>query len=193
MKSAQMGPWNFSVTSRGTSQINWLSDSLPLRQAKKTATFRRSGRKPRPSSLGIGSFSGLSFELPEALKVPLLIACCAALALLLLSLLGWVLLTRSSVRQRDRVYLVPNESFEPSQQAIEQFASTLTRTRKLGVPKASSATRILLESHADGEMSYAVEFPHAAAAAITAGGYPKVAAVQPDPATGRLPTTGGAF
>lgn len=183
--------FEFKVPSGIGSQIKGLSNSSPHRQAGKISTFTASSRKTRLPSVGFAPIFGIPLDVPERYKVTLLVIFSAALALLLLAVVGWVFAQRWGVKKRTRVYLVPNESFDPSPQAIEQFASALMRTRKLGVPKASSATRVLLESHGDGQMSYALEFPSAAAAAISTGGFAKVARVDPDPDTGQFPTADG--
>lgn len=191
MKPPQNSRFLFRFRADSGSELLPRSRANPLGSGGKISTFTVADRKVRPFMVGNAPLGLFDSEIAEEVLhlLPKLIT--AALVLLLLVWIGWMLLLRHSVKHRERIYLVPTETFDPTPETIEKFASSLTRARRIGNPKRASGIRVLLESETDGQMTYALEFPEPARAAVTAGLFPNVARVEPDPEDGRLPKSGG--
>lgn len=101
------------------------------------------------------------------LAVALVIFACGMLA-------ARAVAVRRGLRDRVRFQFVPTPSFDPSDEAIVNFASGLSRSRRAlrGVPDApASAVRVRLDTDRDGRLRHSIEVPaHARAALRTAAG-----------------------
>ena len=128
----------------------------------------------------LASMFGRSLDAVSAVaSSPLLpIAAGATAALTTGLIVARVVLTRSALRRRVRVALVPADTFAPDLEAVLRFAATLSRARRLRdtfVPRAT-AVRIRLDPDEAGQLRYVVELPEHArpALGIAAAGYQPV-------------------
>jgi hypothetical protein len=89
----------------------------------------------------------------------------------LLLLVARAVCTRRGLRNRSTVLLLPAPSFDPSEEAVQRFASGLARTRRVvrGLLDApASAVRVRLDADPKGRLRYTVELPTRARAALAA-------------------------
>jgi hypothetical protein len=103
-----------------------------------------------------------------------------ALGLVVLLVLAGALrlvLTRRSLRGRERLYAVPVDSFDPDVEAVLRFAMQLGRTRRaVGglLDRRARAVRVRLDSFGEGEMLYGLEIPARSRGVVRAAVYPGV-------------------
>lgn len=99
--------------------------------------------------------------------------------LVLLALVGALRLvvTRRSLRGRERLYAVPVDSFDPELESVLRFAMQLSRTRKVVgglLDRRARAVRVRFDSVGEGEMLYGLEIPARSRGVVIAGLYPGV-------------------
>jgi hypothetical protein len=85
--------------------------------------------------------------------------------------------TRRSLRQRERLYAVPVDSFDPDVEAVLRFAMQLGRTRRsVGglLDRRARAVRVRLDSVGQGQMLYGLEIPARSRGVVRAAVYPGV-------------------
>ncbi len=76
---------------------------------------------------------------------------------------------RRGLRDRVRFQLIPTPSFDPSDEAVVRFASSLSRSRRAlrGIlDAAASAVRVRLDTDQDGRLRYSLEAPARSRAAL---------------------------
>lgn len=88
-----------------------------------------------------------------------------------------VVLIRRALRGRERLYMVPVDSFDPDVEAVLRFAMQLGRTRRAvwGLPgRRARAVRVRLDSYGEGEMLYGLEIPSKSRGVVRAAVLPGV-------------------